>query len=80
LRFLGHAISKRANLGWTTMGHTGIDVNLYAQGDSDAVASLRGNRENTDIGRTMRDYLSVDLDYITRLLNRYVDPTFSASH
>ncbi|KAF9963579.1 hypothetical protein BGZ70_007325 [Mortierella alpina] len=77
LRFLGHAISKRANLGWTTMGHTGIDVNLYAQGDSDAVASLRGNRENTDIGRTMRDYLSVDLDYITRLLNKYVDPTFS---
>ncbi|KAF9573265.1 hypothetical protein EC968_008804 [Mortierella alpina] len=80
LRFLGHAISKRANLGWTTMGHTGIDVNLYAQGDNDVVAGLRGNRENTDVGRAMRDYLSVDLDYITRLLNRDAGSWFKSKN
>ncbi|KAG0201709.1 hypothetical protein BGX28_005550 [Mortierella sp. GBA30] len=70
LRYLGHAISRRANLGWTTMGHTGVDVNLYAQGDSDAVGKLRGNKENTDVGTVMSDYLNVNLEYITRLLNR----------
>ena len=29
---IGNIISKRANIGWTTPGHTGEDVNLYAYG------------------------------------------------
>ncbi|KAG0360886.1 hypothetical protein BGZ54_009330 [Gamsiella multidivaricata] len=68
LTFLGHAISYRANLGWTTIGHTGVDVNLYADGDSDGYKDLRGNHENTDIGTAMIKYLNVDLNYITRKL------------
>ncbi|KAG0311456.1 hypothetical protein BGZ99_010157 [Dissophora globulifera] len=66
LPFLGHAISRRANLGWTTQGHTGVDVNLYADGDNDGRKDLYGNHENTDIGVAMSKYLNVDLDYITR--------------
>ncbi|KAF9086332.1 hypothetical protein BGX23_008981 [Mortierella sp. AD031] len=68
LPFLGHAISRRANLGWTTMGHTGVDVNLYAT--SDGYSRLLGNHENTDIGEVMSDYLKVDLTYITRKLQK----------
>lgn len=68
LPFLGHAISRRANLGWTTMGHTGVDVNLYATGDG--YSGLLGNHENTKIGETMADYLKVDLSYITRKLQK----------
>ncbi|KAG0257992.1 hypothetical protein BG011_003611 [Mortierella polycephala] len=66
LPFLGHAISFRAYLGWTTMGHTGVDVNLYATGEQSE--KLRGNHENTDIGKLMTEYLNVNLDYITRKL------------
>ncbi|KAG0267663.1 hypothetical protein BGZ95_002791 [Linnemannia exigua] len=68
LPFLGHAISRRANLGWTTLGHTGVDVNLYATGDG--FGELRGNHENTEIGEVMSNYLKVDLSYITRKLQK----------
>ncbi|KAG0059193.1 hypothetical protein BGZ89_000589 [Linnemannia elongata] len=74
LPFLGHAISRRANLGWTTQGHTGVDVNLYAMGDG--YASLLGNNENTKIGETMADYLKVDLSYITRKLQKSAQKWF----
>ncbi|KAF9920045.1 hypothetical protein FBU30_010225 [Linnemannia zychae] len=66
--FLGHAISRRANLGWTTRGHTGVDVNLYAAGEE--FSRLLGNRENIEIGEVMADYLKVDLSYITRKLQK----------
>ncbi|KAF9331217.1 hypothetical protein BG006_005938 [Podila minutissima] len=71
LAFLGHAISRRANLGWTTMGHTGVDVNLYAAGER--IEGLRGNHENTYIGEFMSEYLKVDLDVITRKLAQPTD-------
>ncbi|KAF9435646.1 hypothetical protein BGZ76_005811 [Entomortierella beljakovae] len=77
--FLGHAVSRRALLGWTTLGHTGVDVNLYAEGDNDAVKELRGNRENTDIGATMSTFLHVDLDYITKKLEKDVDKWFKST-
>jgi len=68
MAFLGHAVSRRAMLGWTTQGHTGVDVNLYADGDLDGYKGLLGNHENTEIGQAMSDYLKVDLSYITRRL------------
>ncbi|KAF8932639.1 hypothetical protein BGZ58_006894 [Dissophora ornata] len=74
--FLGRAISHRANLGWTTIGHTGVDVNLYADGDSDGYKGLKGNHENTDIGVAMSKYLNVDLRFITRKLARGADKWF----
>ncbi|KAG0282329.1 hypothetical protein BGZ96_000590 [Linnemannia gamsii] len=74
LPFMGHAISRRAGLGWTTLGHTGVDVNLYAGGDG--ISKLSGNVENTKIGEVMSDYLKVDLSYITRKLQKTANEWF----
>ncbi|KAK3817306.1 MAG: alkaline phosphatase [Benniella sp.] len=72
LRFIGRAISKRAYLGWTTAGHTGVDVNLYAESSQDQddwiLDRLRGNHENTDIGDFLTWYLNLDLEPITKRL------------
>ncbi|KAG0261903.1 hypothetical protein BGZ95_004141 [Linnemannia exigua] len=80
LRFLGHAISRRANLGWTTMGHTGVDVNLYAassvQNGNRILDRLRGNHENTEIGDYMSWYLQLDLPSITDKLVKTADKWF----
>ncbi|KAG0005061.1 hypothetical protein BGZ80_005511, partial [Entomortierella chlamydospora] len=80
MRFLGHAISRRASLGWTTMGHTGVDVNLYAQSSDnngkDALDKLRGNHENTDIGDFMVSFLDLDLESITERLVKTADKWF----
>jgi len=58
-------ISRRAQIGWSTHGHSAVDVNIYGSAGSEA---LRGNHENTDIGIFLRDYLDVDLDAITKEL------------
>ncbi|KAI8600338.1 alkaline phosphatase [Dissophora ornata] len=80
IRFLGHAISRRAYLGWTTMGHTGVDVNLYAEGSSEdgnqMLDKLKGNHENTDIGDYMSWYLDLDLPAITERLTKSADKWF----
>lgn len=60
-------ISRRAQVGWTTHGHSAVDVNIYASNRKDA-APLLGNHENTAIGDFMRDYLDVDTDAITKQL------------
>lgn len=58
-------ISRRAQIGWSTHGHSAVDVNIYGSAGSEA---LRGNHENTDIGIYLRDYLDVDVDGITKEL------------
>lgn len=50
------------------MGHTAVDVNIYAYGHKSE--SLRGSHENTDIGDFIVDYLKLDLEDITKKLNR----------
>lgn len=52
------------------MGHTAVDVNLYAYGHKSE--QLRGNYENTDIGDFIVNYLDLDLNDITKRLNEYV--------
>ncbi|KAG2195283.1 hypothetical protein INT47_005058 [Mucor saturninus] len=59
-------VSRRAEIGWTTHGHTAVDVNLYAKGDGTEV--LRGSHENTEIGDFIVDYLGLDIDDITKRL------------
>ncbi|KAI9274134.1 alkaline-phosphatase-like protein [Helicostylum pulchrum] len=63
---LSDLVSRRAQIGWTTMGHTAVDVNLYAYGHQAEL--LRGSYENTDIGSFIVDYLKLDLDDITKRL------------
>ncbi|KAB8296072.1 hypothetical protein EYC80_008878 [Monilinia laxa] len=58
-------ISRRAQIGWSTHGHSAVDVNIYGYGAD----VLRGNHENIEVGQFLRDYLSVDVDGITEELN-----------
>ncbi|KAJ1945426.1 vacuolar alkaline phosphatase, partial [Linderina pennispora] len=74
---VGHVVSKYARLGWTTGGHTGVDVGLYAYGKG--TEKLRGSNENTQVGEFLRDFLRLELDSVTkRLANETtVQPGFS---
>ncbi|CAG8337334.1 unnamed protein product [Penicillium salamii] len=77
-------ISRRAQVGWSTHGHSGIlspgtdslylansnigvDVNIYASSSKDAWP-LVGNNENTDVGAFLADYLDLDVNNVTKLL------------
>lgn len=60
-------ISRRAQIGWSTHGHSAVDVNIYG---SEGASQLIGNHENTEIGQFLRDYLAVDVDAITEELNK----------
>ncbi|WP_456273094.1 alkaline phosphatase [Bacillus sp. AK031] len=59
-------LSKRASLGFTTHGHTGEDVFLYAYGPGKPT----GLHENTDLAQAVSDYLGLELD---RFDGWYVD-------
>ncbi|PHH69942.1 hypothetical protein CDD82_7422 [Ophiocordyceps australis] len=61
-------ISLRARIGWSTHGHSAVDVNLYSSGPTTAASAIRGNVENTDIGRFLAHYLHVDVDDLTQEL------------
>ncbi|MCA1065425.1 alkaline phosphatase [Rossellomorea aquimaris] len=50
-------LAKRANLGFTTHGHTGEDVFLYAYGPG----KPEGLMENTDIPKTVASYMGFTL-------------------
>lgn len=67
---LDHAVneivSRRALVGWTTYGHTGIDVGLYAFGPG--AERFRGVREDTDVAWTIADLARFDLKGITKRL------------
>ncbi|OAQ79065.1 repressible alkaline phosphatase precursor [Purpureocillium lilacinum] len=60
-------ISLRAHVGWSTHGHTAVDVNVYSSGGPEA-DRIRGNVENTDVGKFLSHYLGVDVDTITKEL------------
>ena len=58
LWILSHTLSKlpsrRAQIGWSTEGHSGVDVNLYGYPRALTSPYLGGNRENTEVsGRTL---------------------------
>jgi len=48
-------INQRSFTGWTSEGHTGVDVNLYAFGPGSE--SLRGHWDNTKVGRVIFEWL-----------------------
>ncbi|CAO3679910.1 unnamed protein product [Umbelopsis vinacea] len=74
---LSNMVSVRALIGWTTHGHTAVDVNLYAYGaESD---KLRGTHENTDIGDFISEYLGLDLEAITKELKNNFNSIASTS-
>ncbi|EED16579.1 alkaline phosphatase Pho8 [Talaromyces stipitatus ATCC 10500] len=60
-------ISRRAQVGWTTHGHSGVDVNIYASSTKDAWP-LHGNHENTEVGDFLAAYLDLDVEAVTQKL------------
>ncbi|KAI8612351.1 alkaline-phosphatase-like protein [Chytriomyces sp. MP71] len=63
---LSQIVSDRAGLGWATHGHSAVDVNLYAHGHKSG--ELRGNHENTDIGKFIERTMGIDLSTVTAKL------------
>ena len=57
-------LSKRANIGFTTGGHTGEDVFLYAYGPQ----RISGLVDNTDLAKEMAKFMGVNLDKLTNEL------------
>lgn len=60
---LSEIIGRRALVGWTSWGHTAVDVNVYAYGPGRD--RFRGSYDNTHIGKTLADLLGLDLDALT---------------
>lgn len=63
---VGPIISKRANIGWTTGGHTGGDVVLYTYAPNGDRPT--GVIDNTDVNKYMTRVLGVDLDTVSKQL------------
>jgi alkaline phosphatase len=62
-------VSLRARIGWSTHGHSAVDVNVYSSGGP-GTERIRGNVENTEVGDFLREYLEVDVDAITKELRQ----------
>ena len=63
---IGRFISQRANIGWTTSGHTGEDVPLYIFAHD--MYKIGGVVENTDVAKYIETLLGVDLEDTTSRL------------
>lgn len=63
---IGDVISYRARIGWSTWGHTAVDINLYATGDKSE--KFHGNYKNYEIGNLLSDLFNFDLKKITESL------------
>ena len=50
-------IDKRSNTGWTTSGHTGIDVEVFAFGPG--AQMFAGNQDNTEIAEKIFSFLEL---------------------
>lgn len=66
---LAKIISQRAEIGWSSHGHSAVDVNIYSSGGSGTDA-IRGNVENTEVGDFLRDYIGVDVEAVTKELRK----------
>ena len=62
---LAKLTSRRAQVGWSTHGHSGVDVNLYGYPRALVAPYLGGSRENTEIGTFIADTMKLDLKQIT---------------
>lgn len=84
--WLSSIVNWRAHLGWSTTGHSGVSVGLYYheavpkktgtpkyQRYQKRRASVVGSHENTWIGEWIAEYLSLDLNSITKTLNNGSD-------
>ena len=60
---LGRVVAERARVGWTTSGHTAVDVPLFAFGAG--ADAFQGNLPNDELGRRLAAALGLDLFALT---------------
>lgn len=66
---LANIVSKRAQIGWATQGHSAVEVNVYGYArDPQILDQLRGGNENINIGRFLGTYLGVNASSLTEEL------------
>ncbi|KAK3990208.1 alkaline-phosphatase-like protein [Cladorrhinum sp. PSN332] len=65
-------VSIRARIGWSTHGHSAVDVNVYSSGGP-GTEKIRGNVENIEVGGFLNEYLGVDLEPITKELREKME-------
>lgn len=70
---LNQMISFRAQIGWTTHGHSAVDVNIYAYSNKKntfmkILDKLQGNHENIEIGKFLSSYLNLNLTKVTQMI------------
>lgn len=63
---LSEIIGRRAVIGWTTSGHTAVDVKLFAFGPGHE--RFAGHHDNTAVGETIAGLLGLDLPALTERL------------
>ena len=63
-RITGAIISRKANIGWTTHGHTGEDLFIYTYGLKKGIGTI----DNTDIARITAKGMGFDLAAVDRKL------------
>lgn len=74
---LSEVIGRRALVGWTTRGHTAVDVKLHAYGPG--ANRFTGNMDNTRVGSLLADLLGVDLPAHTERLRRQQESSNTSS-
>lgn len=71
IKGLGESVSRRAEIGWSSSGHTGVDVNLYVyDGSKDKIAGLNGNVENVQVGQVIQKLMNWNLEVVTEVLQQ----------
>lgn len=65
----GPIISLRSSIGWTTIGHTGEDLTMYAYGPCKPTGLI----DNTDIAKATATAFGFDLGYMTGRLYQRAD-------
>jgi len=66
---IGQTIASIVGVGWSTTGHTGVDVNLYASGYRSS--ELIGNHDNTEVGQFVANVIGLDLAAETAKLSTF---------
>jgi len=62
---IGKIVTSRSLIGWTTHGHTGVDVNLYIYGLPSEFDYFGANVENINIATLIADLLDLDVEAIS---------------
>lgn len=59
-------VNRRARIGWTTHGHSGVDINLYAGGVGSEI--FCGNWDNVQICGKIEELIGLDVSKVTKRL------------